>query len=232
MSNKEDLNIFDSTVPQTGEFYRFDKIGDALQGTYIDTREGINGFGDEQIIYVIKDSNDGKIWNVGFRKDKAVVHERMKTVRHGQIVGFRFDEEQPSKVKKGTMAKIIRIYADPKFVDHEWLNSQKELEIMYGRVGEKSAPAETSDTPVENKEENMEVFPTGASTPNLPQDNIDKAKNDALDAIRSLAKTKGLVGAKDSVYVADKKIEEYAELPLEEANFTKIIIALTGYVSK
>src|SRR3990167_732961 len=105
-----DLNIFETAKPQTGEFFKFKSIGDGLQGTYIDNREGVDSFGNDQIIYVLSDKT-GKIWNLGFRKTSLVIHERMKNIRFGQIVGFRFDEERDSKRTPGTKVKIIRIYA-------------------------------------------------------------------------------------------------------------------------
>jgi hypothetical protein len=35
-----DINIFDSATPQSGEFFKFSNVGDAVQGTYIDKKSG------------------------------------------------------------------------------------------------------------------------------------------------------------------------------------------------
>jgi len=59
-----------------------------------------------------------------------------------------------------------------------------------------------------------------------------KPRNEALDAIRNLAKTKGLTNESMSEAEADAVIEKYTGLKLEESNLTKIIIALTGYTKK
>lgn len=229
------LNIFDSAKPQTGEFFKFKNIGDGIQGTYIDNRDGVDSFGNDQIIYVVMD-NTGKIWNLGFRKTSLVIHERMKNIRFGQIVGFRFDEERDSKKNVGTKVKIIRIYADPKLVDHEWLQQQKELEAKYGPINRPApsmATAKTNTPAVEYETFPETTVPAGATPPvqNLPQAAAN-AKNEAIEAIRNLARTKGLVAPGIADNLADKVIEEYTGKKLTEENLTKIIIALTGFTAK
>lgn len=238
-----DLNIFETAKPQTGEFFKFKSIGDGLQGTYIDNREGVDSFGNDQIIYVLSDKT-GKIWNLGFRKTSLVIHERMKNIRFGQIVGFRFDEERDSKRTPGTKVKIIRIYADPKLIDAEWLQDQKELLEKYGPPAVLPAlptlTIRTPDYPKANApEEDLNAFPETTApadvrTPsvNLPKDTAIKARNEAVEAIRSLAETKGLIAKGIQAEEADKAIEAYTKLPLSEENLTKIIITLTGYSKK
>ena len=224
-----DLNIFDSVKPQVGKFFSFKEVGDSIQGTYVDKRDGMDSFGNEQFIYVLVDSKK-EIWNVGFRKESAVITERMKGVRFGQIVGFRYDEERDSKRMPGKKAKIIRIYADPRLVDNEWLAEQKAIEEKFGVNG-----LGQSDV-VEDSEgdypETTVVDATPVST-NLPTDNKVKSQsNEALVAIRNLAKTKGLTNDKMSEAEADATIEKYTGLTLTEENLTKVIIALTGFTNK
>jgi hypothetical protein len=62
----------------------------------------------------------------------------------------------------------------------------------------------------------------------VPQEE-PKQKNEALDAIRQLAITKGLVDETMPQVAIDRTISEYAGLPMVEANLTKIIISLTGF---
>ena len=113
------INIFDEV--KQGEFFSFKNIGDSIQGTYIDARYNqIDSFQNQQNIYVIQDA-EGKIWNIGFKLTNKAGNERMKQIRFGQIVGFRFDREQESKQPGRNKAKIILIYADPKFINEEWL---------------------------------------------------------------------------------------------------------------
>lgn len=236
------IDIFSSTTPQSGEFFKFKNVGDAIQGTYIDVRNGIDSFGNAQTIYVIQDG-EGKIWNLGFRVSSLVIHERMKGVVFGQIVGFRYDEERDSKKNPGTKAKIIRIYADPKLVDQDWLAHQKDLEKNYtaptasnpttGPVSVTPSKTDSYDE-LDGPDEDIPFKAPADAKPaggNLPATEV-KPRNEAIDAIRTLAKTKGLTNDKMSEEEADAVIEKYTGLKLEESNLTKIIISLTGYVSK
>ena len=217
----KDLNIFDETLPQDGEFFNFKEVGDSIQGTYIDSREGIDGFDNEQDIYVIKDG-DNKIWNVGFRKTNTFIQERMKNIVKGQIVGFRFDEERETKMGSNK-AKIIKIYADNKFIDKEWMESQKVLEKMSG--------ADKTEEKVEDKEgftlpePKAYVAPEKAEAVAPPE----AEENEALNAIRQLARTKELTKGATTPAEEDEIIEAFAEMKLEEENFTKIIVKMTGY---
>lgn len=239
-----EINIFSSAKPQSGEFFKFKNVGDAIQGTYIDQREGIDGFQNPQIIYVLADAS-GKVWNLGFRKTANITHEKMASVRFGQIIGFKFDEEKPSKRTPGTKIKIINIYSDPKVVDQAWLNQRSALEGGLRGSVMNTAPAPThtvASAPAKvdpqdrppfgegSEEEFGEEFeaPTSASPTSGAMTN-GEPQNEALDAIRNLAKTKGLTSDSMSVSEADAIIENYVGLPLTEANLTKVIIKLTEY---
>jgi hypothetical protein len=228
------VNIFDEV--KQGTFFKFDKVGDSVQGTYIGKMPAMGKFG-PQVIYILQDK-EGAVWNVSFNTTKKIVTDRMDSIRFGQIVGFKFDETRPTD--KGNDAKIIRIYADPKFIDHEWLAAQKELRES---AGEYTSPAAGVTSHEEEEEEddgaiqdpNMfngkpfvvpaDAAPTGTSIPV----ETSAPKNDALDAIRQLAITKELVSPTMAQVTIDKTISEFAGLPMIEENFTKIIIAITGY---
>lgn len=236
----QEFDIFSNATPQSGEFFKFKNVGDSVQGTYIDVRNGTDSFGNQQTIYVLQDKN-GKVWNLGFRHTAMVIHERMNGIRFGQIVGFKFDEERESKRNPGTKVKIIRVYADPKFVDHEWLAHQKEVEKTYTKAPTQSLGGNNYEPADESEDEDFKVpADAGAaagSFPNTPADEVETAeeeepKNEAVEAIRNLAKTKGLTNESMTRAEADRVIEQYTELSLTEENLTKIIIKLTGYVSK
>lgn len=231
---KDNVNIFDEAKP--GVFFKFEKVGDSIQGTYIGKIKGRSKF-NEQIIYIIQDKS-GNVWNVGFPINRGIIHERMNSILFGQIVGFRLDEMRPTD--KGNDAKIIRIYADPKFIDKEWLKAQKELGVdPNGRTSGAVNPNTTIETeeddpviddpsmfngkPYEFKAPDS-AEPSGGSIPKE-----QKRSNSALDAIRSLANTKGLTNESMSQAEVDNAIEAYTGLELTEENLTKIIIKLTGY---
>lgn len=76
-----------------------------------------------------------------------------------------------------------------------------------------------------------EEYPANPVAPQ--QGNVDKARNEALEAIRTLAKTKKLVKSTMPVAEIDATIEAFTGLSMkDEASFTKIIIALTSYNGK
>lgn len=217
------MNIFDNVTPSSGEFFKFKNIGDSIQGTYIDKSEGTDSFGNDQNIYVIKDK-DGKTWNVAFRKESQFVNERMAGIRLGQIVGFRFDEERDSKKMPGKKAKIIRIYADSKFVDNEWLASQRNLDLS-GVSNDRGAVSEESE--VDQAVKDVFEVPADATAASGSLPTAEKTGG-ALEAVRQLARTKGLTSDTMPIADQDQLIETFAEMPLTEQNMTKIIIALTG----
>jgi hypothetical protein len=215
------VNIFEKASPNSGEFFKFKNIGDSIQGTYIGKSEGVDSYANDQVIYAIKDT-EGKIWNVAFRKEAAFVNERMEGIRFGQVVGYRFDEERDSKKMPGKKAKIIRIYADSKFVDQEWLNSQKNLDLAGSEVSE---PVESE---IEASLKNIFEVPADAvaASGSLP---TDKKNNNALEAIRQLAMTKGITSAELPQADQDALIVAFSGLTMTEDNLTQIIIKITGY---
>ncbi|MFA5696667.1 MAG: hypothetical protein WC917_04500, partial [Bacilli bacterium] len=168
--------------------------------------------------------------NVAFRKESLFVNERMAGIKLGQIVGYRFDEERDSKKMPGKKAKIIRIYADNKFVDKEWIERQKLLEDGMNNDPVSNYGAKVTEDTVDKAIVDAFELPTDATavSGSMPT-TTEKPKNDALEAIRTLAKTKGLTHESMAEEDADRMIEEFAGLKLEDANLTKIIIALTGY---
>jgi hypothetical protein len=213
-------NIFDSAPPQQGEFKKWDKVGAEVQGTYIDVREGVDGYGNDQMIYVIKDE-DGKIWNVAFKKSNTIIMDRMKGARLGMILGFRYEEDRPSKKIEGRNAKIIRVYYSPNIVDKEWLDEQKKIQEQFGGPAETIAAPEptpvTPDTPTPTTVEDAE--PVAAVAPEAAAG----AETDAgLKALRSLALEKGLTTAEMSESEQDATITAFlgadiSSIPLHEA---------------
>jgi hypothetical protein len=97
--------------------------------------------------------------------------------------------------------------------------------------------AENSDEEEEEEGINVKDIPFKAPADaapaggNLPATE-EKPRNDAIDAIRNLAKTKGLTNEAMTEKEEDETIEKYTKLPLVEENLTKIIISLTGFSKK
>ena len=228
------MDIFNSAKPQDGTFFSFKNIGDSIQGTYVGMRDALNKFGNMQTIYVLSDV-DGKVWNVAFNKTASITHERMSGIRFGQIIGYKFEENRPSRTPGRFPTKIIRIYADPKFVDKGWLEQQKAIEAQYAGTGMPTpqGPSITGGTDIEEEDDGFGEFeaPSNAAPAGggLPEGTVGAPVNPMLKAIRDLAVTKGLTAAGIPDAEADAAVVAYTKLELTDENFTKIIIALTGY---
>lgn len=224
-----DINIFDSATPQSGEFFKFSNVGDAVQGTYIDKKSGTDGYGNTQTIYVLKDS-DGKIWNLGFKDSSIIIHERMNGIHMGQIVGFKYDEERENKKNPALhKAKIIRVYADPKFVDTVWLDEQKRLADLFGNAPKHSQVTHTVDEIVEEVDEDKPPFNSAVSSNNGDLQADAKSSDDAFTTLRQLAMTKGLINELMFDKEADEAIVAYAGMPMTEENLTKLIMKVVNY---
>lgn len=222
-------SIFDSAPPQQGEFKKWDKIGAEVQGTYVDVRESVDGYGNDQRIFVIKDT-EGHIWNVAFKKTNTIILDRMAGAQLGMIIGFRYEEDRPSKIVEGKNAKIIRVYYSHNIVDKEWLDEQKKIQEQFG------GPAETIAVPkptpnVENVPKPTTVADSTPIVPGAPEAAVAETVVDGgpLQAVRDLAITQGLNTAELSIADQDAAIVKFTGTPLEEVNLTDIIIKLTGY---
>lgn len=228
-----DINIFESATPQSGEFFKFKNVGDAVQGTYIDKKHGTDSYNNLQTIYVIKDS-DGKIWNLGFKDSSVILHERMAGIHMGQIVGFKYDEERESKNKPGlNKAKIIRVYADPKFVDTAWLDEQKRLADLFGSAAPKPTQQTHTVSEVEEEDEDGDQPPFSQPVGNTGDLQAPSEKSPEIEfaSVYEFANTKGLTSSSMSVEDAKNVIESYAELPLNAENVSKIIMKIVNYKS-
>lgn len=241
------LDIFNDATPQNGTFFKFKEIGDSVQGTYINKREGIDGYGNPQIIYIIKDST-GAIWNVAYRKTNEIIQKQMNEVHFGQIVGFRFDAKKESKKSPGTIMHIINQYSDPKFVDKEWLEEEKKKGTenfspsasMSNEIEESRVTAEKQWNALGNKEtKSVSAAQSVFTREKAPEDSqplkasIPVSKeDDTMVAIRTLATSKGLVPPGVDIEVADTLIEGFTGMMLNKDNYTKIIVALSGYNKK
>lgn len=126
--NAEDggINIFDIVPePERHDFFKFEKIGDSVQGTYIARNDNsINSYGAPQTLVTLK-KKDGALITVSIRHGKVGLLKVLDGVSLGQIIGFKFTGEKPSVSGSGRQpTKFIRLAQDPKIVDEEWLKEQ------------------------------------------------------------------------------------------------------------
>lgn len=224
-----------------GRFFSFKQIGDAIQGTYVDRYDDIDSFQNEQTIVVLKDEQ-GDYHNVGIRKTNGILLKELARAQLGEIVGFRFEEEKPSKMNKNINAKIIRLYNDPSIVDEKWVaENQKRIAAFQSRPlsipqdAQNEGPgvpsgvtgAPISATPV------MSAVPHAAGVPNTPANTLANVSQDGasakLEAIRNFARTNGLTDESMSQDDQDATIIAYTGLPLKEEHSSQILIKLSGF---
>lgn len=231
-----DINIFDSAARQKGEFKKFDAVGDSIQGTYIDAYEAVDSYNNEQLVVVLKDK-EGKIWNVGIRKKSTILMDRMKPIKFGQIIGFRFEEERPSKAMPGRMAKIINVYHDPKFVDEVWLAEKKKQDEMFGGT---SAPTFTPEAPAYGvTTAPSAAAPVASAVPASTTVNSGSTEGTLAatptvvqEQARKIAISIGLAQENATPAEIDQKVLEAIGLKVTEADPSELITKLATYQRK
>lgn len=99
----DDLFGDDSTKPESN-WFAFEKVGDTIGGTLIETFEKEGQFG-KQTVYVVETA-DGKSWNVALKNTTHKVQiQQLRSADPGDKVAFRFKEEVDTG--KGNKAKSI-----------------------------------------------------------------------------------------------------------------------------
>lgn len=181
--NDGEVDIFERVPePDRPNYFKFEKIGDSIQGTYVGRNDNsVNSYGAPQTLVTLK-MKDGENMTVSIRHSKIGLLKVLDTAKFGQIIGFKFTGEKANPGKQAT--KFIRLAHDPSVVDEEWL---KENEGKY-----------TNPTPMN---------PTPAAAPITTTANVPASDNEAkIKQIISLAKTK--LGAVDEESVKSKIMEK------------------------
>ena len=109
---------------------KFEKVGDSVKGTLVGKhlqKSNLPTMPDQEIFEL---KTDEGVINVGFANDpaknnvKTYILDRMRNVKFGQIVGFMFKKEIPSKTKGYAPAKSIEVYVSGFDPDY---NEEKEV---------------------------------------------------------------------------------------------------------
>lgn len=213
-------SIFDESNKVEGNWMKFRKIGDYIEGTLVGRREVPSQFSSgNQIIYELKvtdvvrdgqgeDVETGDLWNVG---GKFGIDQQMKTVRVGQVIGMKFESTKKNPRPGFNDTKIIQIYANKDIVDEQWLQEQEVAEA----AEEEGTAAEQLDAKMEEKEKEF------LKDMVKPIDEMNEAE--MKEEIIALAKEK--LGAKSDDEVSTKAMEA-TELAFIDKNFPDILVAL------
>ena len=215
------VDIFSETQPFATKWASFKKVGDAVQGTYIGSRRAQDGFGHDQIIYELLDKDTNEVINVGLNLSKKLLHQRMQSVKLGQIVGFKYTSDKEIVNKKtGTKAttKIIDVWADPKFMDQEWIDQNKHLMDAPKTDYSPAAIASSEESEMDRRFNEM--------TEDSDDDEEDALFSEEmyLDKIFELAERTFGKMDKDS---AKEKVMEVTNLPFIKSNYEEILNRLS-----
>lgn len=246
--NKNMTNIDDiferGNATDLGEFFAFKNVGDRIAGTYVDLLEGVDGYGNDQYIVVLR--REGTNHRVAIKKAHEFLVDKLRAVRLGQIVGFSFDEERPNQGRAAT--KIINLKQDPSMVDEAWIQEKLKQASLYGLSAEVAlkpelfrdgAPAgSTSDSAPAPASTGATSTPeTVAATPAVPEATVETAtaaspvSSELLTTMKTLIVNKGILTDAATDEEVKAKIEEISELPLTAENGPAIInkIATAGF---
>lgn len=209
-------SIFNDTNKMTGNWWKKEKIGDRIEGTFESKNTQINQMsGKEQMVYKIR-SEQGDLYLVG---GNIGIDSQMEKVKVGQIVGFEYTEERENKKNPSFAAtKIVQVYANPNIVNKEWLAQQKELDGI--QVNQEVTTKEAEEILNGNDEEiKIEDFKEKDEAPFL----TDIEKKDVIIKITELATNKlGAINGED----VKNKVMESTELAFIDQNLSKIVVAL------
>lgn len=133
-------SIFDNEDNKVkSNWFQKKKVGDKIEGTLVSKRVVMNQLsGKEQNVYELKLAN-GEFWNVG---GSIGIDAQIRNVKLGQIVGFEFVEERAAKKPGLNPTKVVKVWANPKLVDEEWLKQQNEEMPSFDDDGEEKIPVE------------------------------------------------------------------------------------------
>jgi len=229
----EKTNIFTAAKPVNVEWFYFKEVGDQVQGTYVKKVVGLkDSFENDQIVYEL--STPTGIKRIGFRVPQKINRD-MDYVNLGQIVGFKFVSTvkwMNPKLHKEQDVKNIQVFADPKIVDQEWLDTRKNIEVVTHETvatpdlveGEGSV-IEADEVPGFGDFENP--IPEVKEEVKEPAKTVKKVKTkeEQLVEIAELAKVK--LGIVDPSKVKDAVMEETG-LAFISSNYAKIIVSLNN----
>ena len=190
----------DPSEPET------EMAGSKIQGTYIGVERDVE-IGSIQYPQIGNKYHlltpDGIRW-VGFSSGKRI-NEDMKMVKFGQIIGFKHFGK--GKMKNGKSFNDIKIIADPKIIDNEWLAANKDSLGANGVVESTESDPEIAASRVQAEKDfnafsgavdNDEAFVSESSSPESKLKEIAdlaKAKLGVIDPMtvkESVMKTTGL----------------------------------------
>lgn len=192
--NIDDFNvdIFDEMPEREGNYVKFEKVGDSVQGTYIKRNDNsIDGYGNHQTLISLKKA-DGEVVTVSIRHNKTGLLKMVDEAKLGEIVGFKFNGTKENPGRQPT--KFILFAHSPNIVDKQWLteNAGKFPNMA-------SIPTST------NGEANVVVPGPNPVATSAPAPSVDSTE-DKIAQIYKIAKEK--LGATDEMSIKSSVMEK------------------------
>jgi len=203
-----------------GDFFKFQKVGDKIAGTYIDLMESVDGYDNEQYVVVLE--NNGTRHRVSVRKTHVVLVDRLKAVKFGQIIGFLFEEERENK-NGAQKSKIINIKQNPSIVDEAWMTAKVEEATRFGISAEDALTPKFSDSPTATV---APQAPVAQQAPVAIDEGVpfsSPISPELGSTILTLMSNKGLVAADAAQPEVSAKVLELTGLELTAENGPAII---------
>ena len=107
------MGLFDDKNVVSSNFFKFENVGDAVEGVYVDRKITPNRLrpGTDQCIYTLLQKNGTPI-NVGGRgQQNPAVLPGMEALSFGAVCGIKYMEDMESKNGLNP-AKIIRVFSE------------------------------------------------------------------------------------------------------------------------
>lgn len=211
-------------------WFKFEKVGDRVGGTIIDMFEMPARDGYQAQRCFTLETTEGKILNVGLKRTSYTL-ARTDNLQIGDDIGLLFEKEIPATQRGHHAAKSISIYpvvkgprkagASARDMEVDASAGQEDPNALFGFGGSAgAAPAMTPATAPAS------AAPMSTGVVSQP---VAGGVSEAHSAIRTLARTKGLVTPEMTDEQADATIVAFAGMPLNEETYTKVIIKLTSF---
>ena len=223
------MSIFDACPPEEGgklNYFKFERPGDAIEGTFVNLikdRPSKNPGWPMQDLVGIKIAN-GEIWYASVKHTNIKMLETVRGLKLGQIIGFKFLENRPSK-SGGNDFKLIHLAQDPSIVDQAWLNEQ---EANRQKIQQQYAAAPSSESDLAQATASQ-IFPeaTPVEVPTLDPTPAPAAP--AMTDQQKVVMIAQIIRDKFGITAGEEikaKVSEVTGLPMVTANLDLIIAKL------
>jgi len=103
-------DLFKEDNVPSSDWWKPEKVGDRIWGVLVGTshKEARDGF-EAQTVFTLK-QEDGAVIKYGVADTKEYVISRASSAEMGDLLGFEFKKEVPSKTKGYSPAKSIEVY--------------------------------------------------------------------------------------------------------------------------